>query len=93
MRAPYFFFARLTLFACLASAVRVFFGSFEIVFFRFAAAVAFLMFLRAAFFCFVVAMRLLSVAHAQRQQSRRMRNVSGAITATVDVYGSAPTTP
>jgi hypothetical protein len=37
------------------SAVRVFFGRREIVFFRLAALAAFLMFLRAAAFCFVVA--------------------------------------
>jgi len=44
--------------ACFARAVRVFFGSFEIVFFRRAAAAAFLMFLRAAALCFDdVAMR------------------------------------
>jgi hypothetical protein len=40
----------LTLFACLASAVRVRLGSFEIVFFRRAAAAAFLMFRLAADF-------------------------------------------
>jgi hypothetical protein len=40
---------------CFPSAVRVFFGSREIVFFVLAALAAFLMFLRAAAFCFVVA--------------------------------------
>ena len=92
-RYRYFFFARLTLFACFASAVRVFFGSFAIVFSRRAAAAAFFTFFRAAAFCFFVAMRLLSVAPAARQQSRRIKNVSGAITATVDVYGSGTVSP
>lgn len=48
-------FWRLTLFACLPSAVRVFFGRCEIVRLRLAALDAFLMFRRAAVFCFVVA--------------------------------------
>lgn len=41
---------------CLPSAVRVFFGSFAMVFLRLAAAAAFLMFFRAARFCLDVAM-------------------------------------
>jgi hypothetical protein len=43
-----------------ASAVRVFLGSFEIVLFRFAAFAAFFTFLRAAVFCFVVAIEFSS---------------------------------
>jgi CheY-like chemotaxis protein len=50
-------FCRLTLFACFARAVRVFFGNFEMVFLRLAAAAAFLMFRRAAVFCLGVVMR------------------------------------
>jgi len=46
----------LTLLACLPRAVRVLFGSLEIVRFRLAAVAAFLMFRFAAVFCFVVAM-------------------------------------
>src|SRR5947199_3094135 len=49
-------FWRLTLFACLPSAVRVFFGRCVIVFFFFAAPAAFLMFWRAAVRCFSLAM-------------------------------------
>jgi hypothetical protein len=45
------------LFACFPSAVRVFFGSLEMVFLRLAADAAFLMFLRAAALCFADAMR------------------------------------
>jgi hypothetical protein len=47
---------RFTLLACFASAVRVFFGSLEMVFLRLAADAAFLMFLRAAVLCLVDAM-------------------------------------
>jgi hypothetical protein len=47
----------LTLLACFASAVRVFFGSLEMVLLRLAADAAFLMFLRAATLCFADAMR------------------------------------
>jgi hypothetical protein len=50
-------FCRFTLLACFASAVRVFFGNFEMVFLRLAAAAAFLMFRRAAAFCLGVVMR------------------------------------
>jgi hypothetical protein len=47
---------RLAAFApSLPSAVRVFFGSFEMVFFLFAARAAFLMFFRAADFCLELA--------------------------------------
>ena len=46
----------MTLLACLPRAVRVLFGSLEIVRFRLAAVAAFLMFRFAAVFCFVVAM-------------------------------------
>src|SRR5207237_9967981 len=49
-------FARLTLFACLPMAVRVFFGRCAIVRFFLAAAAAFLMFLRAAARCLSLAM-------------------------------------
>ena len=59
-RADYFprarFFCFATFAPCLPSAVRVARGSFEIVFFARAAFAAFLMFLRAAAFCFAVAM-------------------------------------
>jgi hypothetical protein len=48
-----FFFAALA--PCLPSAVLVFFGNLEMVFFLVAARAAFLMFLRAAAFCFAVA--------------------------------------
>jgi len=47
---------RLTLFACFARAVRVFFGSREIVFLRLAAAAAFLTLRRAADRCLELAM-------------------------------------
>jgi hypothetical protein len=47
---------RLTLFACFPSAVRVFFGSLEMVLFLRAAPAAFLMFRRAAALCRDVAM-------------------------------------
>ena len=50
-------FCRFTLLACFPSAVRVFFGSLEMVFLRLAADAAFLMFLRAAALCFADAMR------------------------------------
>jgi hypothetical protein len=43
--------------ACFASAVRVFFGSLEMVFLRLAADAAFLMFLRAAALCLGDAIR------------------------------------
>jgi glucose/arabinose dehydrogenase len=52
----------LTLFACFPSAVRVFFGSREIVLFLRAAAAAFLMLRRAATLCFELAMRASSIA-------------------------------
>lgn len=45
--------------ACFPSAVRVFLGRCAMVCFLFAAAAAFLMFLRAAFFCFAVAYQCL----------------------------------
>ena len=49
-------FCRFTLLACLPSAVRVFFGSLEIVLFRLAADAAFFTFRRAAALCFADAM-------------------------------------
>src|SRR5439155_20607349 len=61
-------FCRFTLLACLPSAVRVLFGSLEIVLLRLAAAAAFLMFRRAAAFCFADAMRAV-YSRSPRQSS------------------------
>jgi len=91
--ARYFFFARLTRFACLANAVRTLFGSFAIVFFRRADAAAFLTFLRAARTRLLIVMPPLSAAGARRQHSARIKNVSGAATGFADAYGSAKRSP
>ena len=91
--ARYFFFARLTLFVCLFSAVRTRFGSFAIVFFRRAAVAATLTFLRAVRTRLLVVMPPLSVARARRQHSRRRRNVAGATSGVAEVYGSAKRSP
>src|SRR5207248_8242085 len=86
-------FWRLTLFACLPNAVRVFFGRWATVRFFFAAAAAFLIFFRAAARCFSLAIErppidpFLSACRngGNRRKRRELLSRSNTLAAAVDV--------